>query len=163
MSGYNNNEGGEEEEEEEEEAVETFEGDDDQLMHQLPDVEEEHDDDMLVNVASLLYQASSSTDQQVKIAALKNKCKAFKLQAYMQNKGIVHLEAENQKECLDAEHIHCHFMEMRQIEDNILKEESEVLHLKLELMKLNSGLTSAPSSSTVPGPSFSTAGSEPTN
>ncbi|KAL4061780.1 hypothetical protein J3A83DRAFT_4386066 [Scleroderma citrinum] len=74
-----------------------------------------------------------------KLAMLKNKHKSVKLQAYMHDKEIAHLEVENEKEHIEAEKIHGHLMKSKKLDIEFLKEEGEVLHLKLELVKFQAG------------------------
>ncbi|KAL4068192.1 hypothetical protein J3A83DRAFT_4401881 [Scleroderma citrinum] len=93
----------------------------------------------------------SSTDQWYRLAMLKNKHKLIKMHAYMCDKKIIHLESENNKDCLEAENISRHFLEGQKLDIKYLKEEGEVLCLKLELAKLQASISCSPSSnSTAP-------------
>jgi len=70
------------------------------------------------------------------------------MQAYMRDKETAHLEAESEKEHIEADKIHTHLMERKQLDIDALKEEGEVLRLKMELTKLqamlNPGVTQPP-------------------
>ena len=81
----------------------------------------------------------SSIEQRYKLAMLKNECKSLRAQAYMRDKEIAHLEAENAKDCAEAEKIHSRELEKKKMDIEFLREESEVLRLKVELVKLQSG------------------------
>jgi len=83
---------------------------------------------------------SSSTDQQYRMGVLKNERKSLKLQAHMRDKEIAHLQAEGAQERQEAEKIH-HMMEQKKLEIDLLKEEGEILHLKVELAKLQASQT----------------------
>ncbi|KAI6001854.1 hypothetical protein EDD15DRAFT_2361182 [Pisolithus albus] len=68
-----------------------------------------------------------------------------------EHKEIAHLETEHEKECIEAE--------KKKLDLEMLKEESELMHLKLELARLQSlhaGDVSIPSISTTVPPSIST-------
>ncbi|KAL4064625.1 hypothetical protein J3A83DRAFT_4376870 [Scleroderma citrinum] len=73
------------------------------------------------------------------MAVLKTECKSTKVQVYLHDKEIAHLEAEKEKECVKAERAHHHMIESKRMDVEVLKKESEVLHLKLELAKLQAG------------------------
>ena len=78
----------------------------------------------------------SATDQRFKIAALKSKCKMVRMHAYMCDKEIAHMEGEDERECMEADKIHTCLMERKRLDIDALKEEGEVLCLRVELMKL---------------------------
>ena len=90
----------------------------------------------------------SATDQRFRMATLKNERKVVRMQAYMRDKEIAHLEAESEKERIEADKIHTRLMERKQLDIDALKEEGEVLRLKMELTKLqatlNPGATQPP-------------------
>ncbi|KAI5998312.1 hypothetical protein EDC04DRAFT_2612464 [Pisolithus marmoratus] len=95
---------------------------------------------MKTDVKSCLDRlAESSLDVQYQIAMLKNEHKSMKMQAFILKKEITHLEMDNEKDHLEAEKIHCHMMESKHLDIQVLKGASEVLHLKLELVKIQSG------------------------
>lgn len=95
--------------------------------------------------------SDSATDQWYKLAMLKNECQSVKMQAYMRDKEIVHLQMENEKEHIEADKIHGRLMERKKLDIEFLKEEGEVLRLKLALAKLQAGQSSGslPSDSSV--------------
>lgn len=69
----------------------------------------------------------------------------------MQEKEIVHLETEHEREHMEAEKIHTQMVEQKKLDIEKLKEESELVCLKLELVRLErlqAGDMSGPSSST---------------
>ena len=78
----------------------------------------------------------STTDQWFKIAALKNERKMVRMHAYMCDKEITHMEAEGERECMEADKIHTRLMERKRLDIDALKEEGKVLRLRVELMKL---------------------------
>ena len=78
----------------------------------------------------------STTDQQFKIAALKSERKMVRMHTYMRDKEIAHIEAEGERERMEADKIHTRLMERKRLDIDVLKEEGEVLHLRVELMKL---------------------------
>ncbi|KIK22953.1 hypothetical protein PISMIDRAFT_101419 [Pisolithus microcarpus 441] len=101
----------------------------------------------------------NSTEFRYQLTILKNECKAVKTQAHMRDKEINHLERERERERLEAEKIHCHEMEKKQLDIQALQEETKVLGLKLELAKLQAAnITSSSNPSGPPAPSSSTAG-----
>ncbi|KAL4063601.1 hypothetical protein V8B97DRAFT_2011448 [Scleroderma yunnanense] len=102
----------------------------------------------------------SAMDQQYKMALLKHEQKPTKLQVYMCDKEIAYLEVENEKDHQEAEKIHCCQMEQKQLEVSVLKEEEEVLCLKVKLAKLQVALCSASGTSSHP-PSSATSGDHP--
>ncbi|KIK13249.1 hypothetical protein PISMIDRAFT_119179, partial [Pisolithus microcarpus 441] len=93
----------------------------------------------------------TSQDQCLFRATLKYEHKVAKTQAYMQEKEIAHLETEHERERMEAEKIHTRMVEQKKLDIEKLKEESELVHLKLELARLErlqAGDMSGPSSST---------------
>ncbi|KAL4079386.1 hypothetical protein J3A83DRAFT_4368159 [Scleroderma citrinum] len=73
-----------------------------------------------------------TTESQYRLSILKNECKAMKLQVYMHQKEMAHMEAE-------VKSAHCHTVEQRQLEINLVKEQQELLCLKYVLAKLEAG------------------------
>jgi len=68
------------------------------------------------------------------MAFIKSECKKMEMEAYMCKKGIAHKEAKNEKKHIEAGKAHkC------EVEKTQLKEEGEVMHLKLQLAQLQSG------------------------
>ncbi|KAI6017084.1 hypothetical protein EDC04DRAFT_2902704 [Pisolithus marmoratus] len=151
----------EEEEEEEGEADESQEGDWNMVSvsESVPEYCSNQGDFMLVDKQSddhppsqhqLTGPSESSQDQHLLRATLKYEHKVMKTQAYMREKEIAHLEKEHEREHSEAEKIHAQMLEQKKLDLQMLKEESELTHLKLELAKLQSqtGDASGPSTST---------------
>ncbi|KAI6042439.1 hypothetical protein EDC04DRAFT_2891823 [Pisolithus marmoratus] len=92
-----------------------------------------------VSQSSAMKEKSTLAQIKTDIAMPKNKHKSMKMQAFIHEKEITHLETENKKDYLEAEKIHCHMMETKQLDIQVLKGKSEVLCLKLELAKIQSG------------------------
>ncbi|KAL4067080.1 hypothetical protein V8B97DRAFT_1919293 [Scleroderma yunnanense] len=92
--------------------------------------------------AELMGQLSGlsdgAADRCYRMAVLKTECKSTRVKAYLHNKEIAHLEVEKE-ECVEAERAHCCMIESKRMDVEVLKEESEVLCLKLELVKLQAG------------------------
>ncbi|KAI6024362.1 hypothetical protein EDC04DRAFT_2606530 [Pisolithus marmoratus] len=88
----------------------------------------------------------SSLEQQFSIATFKYEARVMKVQAYMCNKEITHLETENERDHHEVESIHHWIVEQKELDILMLKEECENLCLKVELAKLQGGDASAPAS-----------------
>jgi len=88
---------------------------------------------------------SSSTDQRYRMGILKNERKSLKVQAHMRDKEIAHLQAKGVQERQEAEKIHHRMMEQKKMEIDLLKEEGEILCLKVELAKLQASQTASSS------------------
>ena len=80
-------------------------------------------------LASLNDDASES---QYKLGVLRNKCKSLKIHAYMRRREMAHMEAE-------AEAVHHHTIEQKQLDIDLVKQQQELIRLKCELAKLESG------------------------
>ncbi|KIK14092.1 hypothetical protein PISMIDRAFT_117621, partial [Pisolithus microcarpus 441] len=80
---------------------------------------------------------------------LKTEHKTIKTQAHMCDKETTYLERE--RDCVEVERIHHRQMESKQLDIQALQEETRVLGLKLELVKLQAA--NSMSSSTAPSPS----------
>ncbi|KIM50940.1 hypothetical protein SCLCIDRAFT_33871 [Scleroderma citrinum Foug A] len=92
----------------------------------------------------------TASDRLYKLGVLKNEHKAMRLQAYMRQKEITHMEVE-------AESAHHHTMEEKKVEIELVKEQQELLRLKFALAKLQTGQDSVDN-----GMSLPTAGSSST-
>ena len=92
----------------------------------------------------------TASDRLYKLGVLKNEHKAMRLQAYMHQKKITHMEVE-------AESAHRHTMEEKKVEIELVKEQQELLRLKFALAKLQTGQDSVDN-----GMVLSTAGSSST-
>jgi len=79
------------------------------------------------------------------MGVLKNERKSLKVQAHMCHKEIAHLQAEGAQERQEAEKIHHRMMEQKKMEIDLLKEEGEILRLKVELAKLQASQTASSS------------------
>ena len=90
---------------------------------------------------------ASAEDQRYKVAFLKNKHKKQELNVYLRKKDMKHKEAEAEKRNKEVEKAHQCEMEMAQLHIQKLREEGEVVRLKLQLAQLQSGL-GTPSMST---------------
>ena len=67
----------------------------------------------------------SSIEQWYNLTMLKNECKSLRVQAYMCNKEIANLAAENDKDCAEAEKIHFHELEKKRMDiDSVWKSSS---------------------------------------
>ncbi|KIK18078.1 hypothetical protein PISMIDRAFT_14623 [Pisolithus microcarpus 441] len=97
----------------------------------------------------------ASQDQCLLRATLKYEHKVAKTQAYMREKEIAHLETEHERERNEAEKAHIRMLEQKKLELEMLKEESELMRLRLELARLQNqqaGDVSVPSISTTAPP-----------
>ncbi|KIK11840.1 hypothetical protein PISMIDRAFT_19192 [Pisolithus microcarpus 441] len=95
----------------------------------------------------------NALELQYQLAILKNEWKLIKTQAHMHEKEITYLEREKEKECMEAEKIHHCQVESKQLDIQVLQEETRVLGLKLELAKLQASNNT--SSSTTPSSNHS--------
>ena len=98
-------------------------------------------DDQVSNIQA------SAEDQRYKLAFLKNERKKQELNIYLRKREMAHEEAEAEKRIKEAEKAHQREMEMAQLHIQQLREEGEVVRLKLQLVQLQSGL-GTPSAST---------------
>ena len=94
---------------------------------------------------------ASAEDQQYKMAFLKNEHKKQELNIYLRKREMAHEEAEAEKRNKEAEKAHEREMEMAQLHIQKLREEGEVVCLKLQLAQLQSG-QGIPSASTSTNP-----------
>ncbi|KIK13095.1 hypothetical protein PISMIDRAFT_18234 [Pisolithus microcarpus 441] len=97
----------------------------------------------------------ASQDQHLLRATLKYEHKVAKTQAYMREKEIAHLETEHEREHNEVEKVHIRMLEQKKLELEMLKEESELMCLRLELARLQNqqaGDVSVPSISTTAPP-----------
>ena len=94
---------------------------------------------------------ASAEDQQYKMAFLKNEHKKQELNIYLRKREMAHEEAEAEKRNKEAEKAHEREMEMAQLHIQKLREEGEVVRLKLQLAQLQSG-QGIPSASTSTNP-----------
>ncbi|KIK15532.1 hypothetical protein PISMIDRAFT_16450 [Pisolithus microcarpus 441] len=95
-------------------------------------------------------RVDKEVDRRRQLSVLKTECKTIKMQAHMRDKEITYLERERERERVEAERIHHRQMESKQLDIQALQEETRVLGLKLELVKLQAA--NSVSSSTAPSP-----------
>ena len=81
----------------------------------------------------------SAMDQRYKMAFIKSEHKKMEMEAYMHKKEIAHKEAENEKKRIEADKAHKCEVEKMQLNIQQLREEGEVICLKLQLAQLPSG------------------------
>jgi len=81
----------------------------------------------------------NAMDQRYKMAFIKSECKKMEMEAYMRKMEIAHEEAENEKKCIEADKAHKREVEKTQLNIQQLREEGEVMCLKLQLAQLQSG------------------------